>query len=271
MSQPGRDLYVLEQGRLQALLFPDSDGVPELAHTPPFVVRGVYLGSSELEKDATKSGALLNNKPGLLVGISSPDGPPYRSCLYYTHKGPITASWRDESKIYHGSTLSRYEATTVQGPWQWLSECAAGQQGYFITGDAERNSLWRVFRLEADPFSRCLFTLAPVRFTSRLPSVDFSVLGVIAIELLGQYEELCRAAIQGAYRDVVTKARNIVEGILATKFEVESRDRLNDSLKHMKILLGRRASREAALIWNTTLRRRFASRTPAPMRRQDDH
>src|SRR2546428_8386156 len=125
--QFGRDLYMLEQGRLRGLLFPDADGVPTLASTSPLVVRGVYLGASELETHLANSHLFLNDKPGLLVGISSPEGPPYRSCLYYTHQGQISTPWRDETRNYHGHILTYYAVTTVRGPWQWLSEYAAGQ------------------------------------------------------------------------------------------------------------------------------------------------
>src|SRR5262245_30088248 len=131
MNQPGRDLYLLAQDRLQGVLFPDSDGAATVVATTALIVRGAYASVGQVETSVTSSPTRFDDKAGLLVGLASPDGPPYRSCLYYTYQGPITAPWRDGSKIYQGGALIRYEVTTTQGHWQWLSDYSVGQPGYF--------------------------------------------------------------------------------------------------------------------------------------------
>src|SRR5256885_1110359 len=109
MSQLGKEIYVLGQGRLQAVLFPDSDGVPTLPDATPFVISGVYLAESELETGLSNAATFLSNKPGLLVAVTCPEGPPYRSFLYYAPQGSVNNPWRDSATTHHGSSLLQYE------------------------------------------------------------------------------------------------------------------------------------------------------------------
>ncbi len=118
--------------------------------------------------------------------------------------------------IYHGDTVVRYEPATAQGQWGWLSDARMGRYGYFLTGTVGEDSLWRLFRLETDAFQRTVFTLAPVRLAVGCPQADFSSLGIPSLtqELAEQYGDMCRSIRSHSYRDVVTKARNIVEGLV---------------------------------------------------------
>jgi hypothetical protein len=118
-----------------------------------------------------------------------------------------------------------------------------------MTGHAGDESLWRVTRLETDAFDRSVFTLAPIRMAGNLPVPDFSALEnpLLAEELTEQYQDLCRSVTQHAYRDVVTKARNIVEGLVGARLQVQQQpgsDRLYDYLTAVGKLLNDKQTRD---------------------------
>ncbi len=102
--------------------------------------------------------------------------------------------------------------------------------------------LWRVFRIETDAFHRAIFTLSPVRLTAGCPRADFSGLSetLLVEEVAAQYRDLCRSVLAHEYRDVVTKARNIVEGLVSARLKAAgqptSRDLFGD-LQTVKRLL----------------------------------
>jgi hypothetical protein len=106
-----------------------------------------------------------------------------------------------------------------------------------------------VTRLETDAFDRCVFTLAPIRIAGILPVPDFSALehSLLAEELAQQYEDLCRSVTQHAYRDVVTKARNILEGLVGARLQRQQHpgsDRLYDYLTEVGKLLNDKQTRD---------------------------
>jgi hypothetical protein len=143
-------------------------------------------------------------------------------------------SWLDRTQPYHGDRLRQYLPTTTQGPWNWLDEMRAGRPGYFLTGSVGDSVLWRLFRLESDVYHRAIFTLCPVRLTAGCPGADFSAVTdpLLATELAAQYNDLCASVTNHAYRDVVTKSRGIVEGLVYEKLRVgghaTQRDRFHD-------------------------------------------
>jgi hypothetical protein len=128
-------------------------------------------------------------------------------------------SWRDGKTSHHGASVRRFLVTTRLDRSRWLDEAWEGRLGYFLTGDAADSALWRVTRLESDTFNRSVFTLTPVRMAADLPAHDFSTLRdpPFRAELTQQYQDLCRSVTQHAYRDVATKARNIVEGLVSAQ------------------------------------------------------
>jgi hypothetical protein len=121
--------------------------------------------------------------------------------------------------IYHGASMLYYGAATARAGWSWLDDARAGRAGYFLTGAIGDNSLWRLFRLEVDTFHRSIFTLAPVRLASGCPQADFSSLrdSLFKQEIGAQYADMCRSLVTHSYRDVVTKARNIAEGLVSAQ------------------------------------------------------
>jgi hypothetical protein len=237
------ELYVLVRDRLPAILVPDSDGVPTLVDPQPVVLRARYIPLDGLEQALPIARTRLNNPQcGLLLGVPCPDGPPNRSGLHFTFQQEIPISWQDDRTPHHGARARKFLVTTGSGQDDWLGDARLGRLGYFVTGDAGDTSLWRVTRLESDAFDRFVFTLAPVRIAGNLPASDFSTCGdsLLATELTQQYQDLCRSVTQHAYRDVVTKARNIVEGAVAARLRGQNHPasgKLFEDLKQVDRLL----------------------------------
>jgi hypothetical protein len=112
--------------------------------------------------------------------------------------------------------------------------------GFFLTGPLGNGSLWRLFRAETDAFDRWILTLVPVQLSSRCPQADFSSLrtSMLVQEVSTQYSDLARALVSNSYREVVTKAKNIVEAVIAAKLDnVEKARDLFQSLQTIKELL----------------------------------
>ncbi len=218
------ELYILERKRLPAILVPDSSGIPTLIDPQPVLLRGAYISPYDLEIQLPIAKGHLNSghNHNLLAFLPCPDGAPFRSCICLAFLGVVSgASWRDEHTSRHGAQLQQWGVTTPQGQWTWITDVRNGRPGFFLTGDSTDASLWRIFRLETDALNRAVLTLAPIRLTASLPVADFAGVGgpLRSDELAAQYADLCRSVGQHAYRDVVTKARNIVEALVAARLQ----------------------------------------------------
>lgn len=249
-TYPWTELYVLDRDRLPAILAPDSNGVPSLVDPHPFVLRAAYIALDNLEDGLLQArGRLGLPECELFVVEESPDGPPHRSGLLFLFDQSLGGvSWWDGKTSRHGARARRYLVTTRLDRSRWLDEAWKGRLGYFLTGDAADSALWRVTRLECDAFNRSVFTLTPIRMAGNLPAPDFSTLRdpLLTAELTQQYQDLCRSVTQHAYRDVVTKARNIVEGVVGDRLQVQRRpgeDRLSNGLAQVRQLLENKQTR----------------------------
>jgi hypothetical protein len=239
------ELYIVARERLAAILAPDADNVATLIDPQPLVLRALWVSEIGLEHRLPWARARLNQPDcPLFVFLPSPEGPPYRLGLYFTFSDLLNGiPWWDGKSARHGYSLKRFAVLTTGASSGLLDEARQGRLGYLVTGDAGDTALWRVSRLETDAFGRCVFTLSPIRIAADLPAADFSTLGrqALAAELTQQYNDLCRSAVQHAYRDVVTKARNIVEGVVAARLSSQGHSpsgRLFEDLEQVKRLLG---------------------------------
>jgi hypothetical protein len=238
------ELYLLERSRVSLVLVPDSTGVPTVVYPQPVLFRTAYVAASDVDAGiASARTRLANNNFMLLAPISCPDGPPHRSALLFAYQQEINGmSWLDGTRSFHGAKMLQFKPTTTQAPWQWLSEARAGQSGYFLTGTVGDSSLWRLSRLETDAFRRAIFTLSPIRLAVGCPSANFSSVpdALLAAEITAQYRDLCASVVAHGYRDVVTKARNVVEGLVSARLrsagKSTSRDLFGD-LQTVKRLL----------------------------------
>jgi len=150
--------------------------------------------------------------------------------------------------IYHGGSMVQYGAATARVSWNWIEEARIGRYGYFLTGIVGDDSLWRLFRLEADTFQRSVFTLAPVRLIKGCPQTDFSNVNdpLLVQEIDAQYADLCQSIATHGYRDVVTKARNITEGLISARLSAAGhptrRDLFNDLQTVKKLIEGQKGT-----------------------------
>jgi hypothetical protein len=213
------EFYIVDSGRSPAILVPDSNGVPTVVEPQPLIFRAVYIGPDLLDALLPNaSGQLLSPHCHLFRPLQSPDGPPYRTGMIFLSQGIVErGSWRDGSESYHGSQMRKYAAATSHAGHDWVQDVRRERPGYFLTGQSAESSLWRLFRLEPDALGHQIFTLAPVQFSPRCPRADFSSVTDAALraELIAQYDEFCQRVAANAYRDALTKARNIVEGLIA--------------------------------------------------------
>jgi hypothetical protein len=241
------ELYLLDRGAASVVLGVGRDGFPSLFEPQPLLYRAAEL--SQLDFDMQGEMALnrargqLASGRAFLLPVPCPDGPPYRSFLYFTFQGTATGvSWHDGPHIRNGYSMQVYRATTDQAPYTWISDARQGNPGYFVTGPAGQDSLWRILRIESDALHRVVFTLAPVRWNARCPAVDFSKVPNVALatELQQQYDDLCRSVTNSAYRDIATKARNIAEGAISARLAEtgqQSSGRLFEDLQSVQKLL----------------------------------
>jgi hypothetical protein len=237
------ELYILDRERLPAVLAPDTSGIPTLAEPQPTLLKAEYLADDYLEQGLPMARARLGDiRNGLFFLRPCPDGPPNRTGWYFTYHRALNISWFDGKTSRHSELAHLFRTTTSSDDSPWLKDARRGRFGYFLTGEAPETSLWRVIRLESDAFNHSVFTLSPIRVAANLPAPDFSSLGASSIteELAQQYDDLCRSFTQHAYRDVVTKARNIVEGIVANRLRILnqlSSGKLSDDLRQVEMLL----------------------------------
>ena len=249
-----RELYLLDRAPSSspvAVLVPDSTGIPTIVEPEPLLVRVSYLprdfDPSQIDSARNR---LRSAECELFAPLTCPEGPPYRAGVVFHH---VTyqpgVTWHDHNMTArHGAMTRRYGVTTPVSPVSWIQDERHGRLGYFLSGDSTESTLWRIFRSEVDALERKILTLAPIQLAPDLPRADFSNVSDQALrrELAAMYEEFCNRVAQQAFRDVPTKARNIVEGFITHKLRSQGRTataRLGNDLQVIKRLLDDSATR----------------------------
>lgn len=234
------DLYLLVRNSTPTWLAPDSNGVG-VAFTPqPMILRTAYSASLDDQSISAAKAWLQGEQHWLLALAPCPDGPPHRlAFLFVRQNEPRTITFQDGSYTRLATNVTWYRRATP------VTSLGAG---FFLTGTVDNGSIWRVFRQELDPFNRWMLTISPVRLSSQCPKADFSSLKrpLLADEVAAQYADIARAIATNSYRDVVTKAKNIVEAIVAERLgnTEKSRD-LAENLRIVKKLLDDPLQRES--------------------------
>lgn len=248
-----QELYLLLNcGTPSAVLMPGPDRVPIVPDPPPLILASQYLpaGFTESQLLAAQA-ATVNEKCDLFIVIGCPEGPPYRTGIIFTFQEVlVNATWFDGKVARHGATLHRFAATTPVARWVWTEDVRAGKSGYLLTGHSRESALWQIFRVEVDALKRSVLTVAPIHFTVQCPRADFTSVVDLALqaEVSQQYEDLCRRVSSAAYRDVPTKTRNIVEGLVANRLKTQGHPvqmELSKDLKTVKSLLENAATRKS--------------------------
>jgi len=243
------ELYLLQRSRVPLWLAPDSLCTPTVLNPQPQLIRAAYVLSPVADGMPTAKAQLTTDQCPLFAPTSCPDGPPYRSGLIFAFDKEMGGmSWQDGPHIRHGDRMRLYRPTKEQEPWMWMQDWRNQRPCYFLTGTGGDGALWRMFRLDTDAFHRTVVTLAPVLFSAGCPRADFSKLSTrsLIVEVEEQYAELSRAIAAHSYREVVTKAKNVVEALVSEKLgTVARRHDLHQDLEHVKELLDDAKSRKS--------------------------
>jgi hypothetical protein len=221
-------------------LAPDSNDVAVAFDPQPTVLRAAYSASLD-EQSMWAAKAWLMGEQHWLLGLAPcPDGPPHRLAFLFVRRNvPKITTFQDGKYLRHATKFDWYQRAT---PVTSLGP------GFFLTGTVDGGSIWRVFRHELDPFNRWILTLSPVRLSSQCPQADFSSLKtpLVADEVTAHYRDMVRSITANNYRDVVTKAKNVVEAIVAERLgnTEKSRD-LHENLRAIRRLLDDPQKRES--------------------------
>ena len=226
-------LYLLERTGFSLWLIPDSTGIPTVLRPQPQLFQAAYIESMSDQNMQVAQTQLGTKWRWLLSPIPCPDGAPYRSAVLFIFDRELKSlPWRDGTQTHVSATMSVFRPATKTFSLSWVKDV----YGFFVTGPA-KDSVWRLFRAELDALDRWILTLSPVRLSSHCPEADFSALSLplLSQEVAAQYSDLAKALTSNSYREVVTKAKNIVEAIVASKLgnAVKSRD-LYGNLKVIK-------------------------------------
>lgn len=238
--QTANHLYLVRRKAYERVLAPGVAGVPVPVATDGLVVRAAYISAGDDVdiKIPSVVSELEQDRCNLLFLFSSPDGTPFRSARSFVYVSEERISWQENSHGYHSQEALHFHATGLHDGYVWENDMRAGMSGWFLTGRSGSTALWRVARYEIDAFGHWFFTLSPVQSVSGLPSMDLSRMKdtLLRDELLKQYEELQGSVSRHAYRDVITKARNITEGILRWTLTEMGEDPGRDLYDHLKKL-----------------------------------
>jgi hypothetical protein len=230
------ELFLLVRNNTILWLAPDGNGVAHALEPQPTLFRAAFSSSSD---DQSLLGArtwLASDRCWLMTFTASPDGPPHRWGLLFIFVDEIVVTFQDGSYTRPGKRALRYRRATKATSLTSYSESS----GYFLTGMEKDGALWRLTRQELDLLNQWVVTLAPVRLSSQMPRADFSSLKapLLAKELAAQYDDLVRAITANTYREVVTKAKNIVEAIVADRLgTVETSRDLHTNLQTIRKLM----------------------------------
>lgn len=160
----------------------------------------------------------------LLRPVISPDGVPFRAALIYAAAGRSEVGRFGDPRIPQAHRVGvyrtlalRYQAVRVGSPYTWERKFALGEQCFFLTGVGGASELWRVARLETDALDRQVLTLAPVRLAHGIAMPDFGAIADPRLReyLSEQFQAFQRAVASAAHFEVVDRAANIAEGVLA--------------------------------------------------------
>ncbi|MCZ2155864.1 MAG: hypothetical protein LC114_18505 [Bryobacterales bacterium] len=224
------------------ILAPTINGIPIVASPTYPLLRVTYLSR---DTAATEQGMRIattmldGGYPTLLLSLSCPEGPPYRTCVLFVRHQTVQVIWSDGSRGHSPIEAEEYLAA-MSNQYSWSSDVLCGRPGYLATGQGDTLSLWHIARVETDVVGRQIFTLSPARLANGLPTVDFTP---IKHELLRQkietdWAELQRCLASNLYSSLVTAAKNVAESLTLYALDVDGkRMALSDALKSIEAQL----------------------------------
>lgn len=230
------ELYLLPRNNTTLWLAPDGNGLAHALDPQPTLFRSAFSSSTDEQSIAAAKSWLASDRCWLMTFTACPDGPPHRWGLLFIFVDEVVVTLQDGSYTRPGKRVLRYRRATKATSLGTYSD----GPGYFLTGMEKDGALWHLTRQELDLLNQWVVTLSPVRLSSRIPRADFSSLKapLLAEEVAAQYHDMARAITTNSYREVVTKAKNIVEAVVADRLgTVETSRDLHANLQTVKRLM----------------------------------
>lgn len=230
------ELFLLPRNGAILWLAPDVNGVAHALDPQPKLFRAAFCSSADEQSIVGARSWLASDRCWLMTFTACPDGPPHRWGLLFIFVDEVVVTFQDGPYTRPGKRALRYRRATKATS---LSSYSDGP-GYFLTGMERDGALWQLTRQELDLLNQWVITLSPVRLSSQIPRADFSSLKapLLAQEVAAQYDDMARAITTNSYREVVTKAKNIVEAIVADRLgTVETNRDLHTNLQTIKKLI----------------------------------
>lgn len=214
---PNLDKIYLWHGQV---ILHGNDGMP---YVPPDPQHAVYATYASTEAELTHAAAAHRggapSKRLFLIQRESSNGA--RTGLLYTWEAdqPITVVERSGGPVRHNVPGSVFAVVHAGGAYDWERDYQAGRPGLFVTGTAGYGNIFRLERIESDPFARSMITMVPLRVVGAVPALSFS--GIQDTALRGEaeehYRELQAAFISTSSRAVVKHISSLVEACLTDR------------------------------------------------------
>jgi hypothetical protein len=227
MSQVGYDLWYFddtaEYGESVA-----SSGVVLPLPSDVILYKSVYVAPYLATTEGLAQARQLMQTLGnlyILRPVHSSDGPPFRSALIYRFTpGEQDILRAGDMRLPQSVRPSTYKtrgfflhAVRSGSLYAWETDAAQGTPGFFLTGSSGLTELWRVARVERDALDRQVITLAPVRLAHGVIAPDFSAVADLTLRqhLEQHFTAFQQAVSGGAHFDMINRASNLAEGVLA--------------------------------------------------------
>jgi hypothetical protein len=223
------------------VLFQGNDNRAFVPDHQPQVTSATYAShESDIPAaiDLHRRGAPSKDKHLFLIQAEEAGG--VRRGLMYTWKedGRVHVIERGVSQ-HPNEPAGIFEVVQSSGGYPWEQDFAAGHPGLFVTGTAGYGNLFRLDRIEPDPFARSVFTISPFRVVGAVPEVSFETLLDVTIrqEVEQHYRELQAAFSTASSRALVKHIASVVEGCIWDRLKstgVAPQRNLASLLAHIK-------------------------------------
>ncbi len=238
-------VYLARRESQVLLLAPGPTGIPEPLSVPYPLLKVAYISRDLAGSDENvRLGAteLQGRYPTLMLMFPSPDGPPYRCGFMLSHTREVSQLPCAEAGRARQVEASEYAVACTLSRYTWGTDVLMGRPGYFLSGGANADHMWRVARVESDFAGRQVFSLVPVRLDTALPAADFmSVDDALLRDRLIQHWNEVQASVRGhLYGSLVTAAKNVAEALITYALADANRKPIRgfaEQLKRTKTLL----------------------------------
>jgi hypothetical protein len=214
---PNLDKIYLWHGRV---IYHGTDGLP---YVPDTLAVAYYITYASNEGELSAAMATHHNAgthPSKLLFLMSREGPGgARTGLLYKWDGDRSITVVDRGRSHRGHVAGVFSVFRGGGSLAWERDYAAGLPGLFVTGTSGYGNIYRLERIESDPFGRLNITILPLRVVGAVPPVKLSGVqdGALRSEAEEHYQELQAAFSSASSRALVKHIASLVEACLTDR------------------------------------------------------